>query len=95
MRPFWNDFFQNVCYRIQEPTSRANPLAGSLPTLDAMTESLSTDDFDPSILTSDFTSTSDEPDCRKRRLNEELWSHTRPLKDNEPVRKSFNTRNIH
>ena len=51
-----------------------------------MAESLSTDDFDPSILTSDFTSTPDEPDRKKRRLNEELWSHTRPPKDNEPVR---------
>ena len=40
--------------------------------LDAMTESLSTDDFDPSILTSDFTSTPDESDRKKRRLNEEL-----------------------
>jgi hypothetical protein len=40
--------------------------------LDTMTESLSTDDFDPSILTSDFTSTPDESDRKKRRLNEEL-----------------------
>jgi hypothetical protein len=27
-----------------------------------------------------------EPKRKKRRLNEELWSHTRPPKDNEPVR---------
>jgi len=51
-----------------------------------MSESLSTDDLDSSILTSDFTSTPDEPDRKKRRLNEELWTHTRPPKDNEPVR---------
>ncbi|OXV05545.1 hypothetical protein Egran_06687, partial [Elaphomyces granulatus] len=27
-----------------------------------------------------------EPKRKKRRLNGELWSHTRPPKDNEPVR---------
>src|SRR5215471_8826234 len=63
-------------------------------------------DRDPSVLTSDFTeltenpetgpvqrriqstnpSSPDKPDRKKRRLNEELWSHTRPPKNNEPVR---------
>jgi hypothetical protein len=36
--------------------------------------------------TSTATSVLDEPKRKKKRLNEELWSHTRPPKDNEPIR---------
>jgi hypothetical protein len=65
-----------------------------------MDETLSIDDFDASTSeelieeperglirrASLTTSTPDEPKRKKKRLNEELWSHTRPAKDYEPAR---------
>jgi hypothetical protein len=58
-------------------------LSTSVSDFTKLTEDLETDSIQPR---SQSTTTSDEPKRKKKRLNEELWSHTRLPKDDELVR---------